>query len=139
VVLVVLTDPQPLEAARTVLRRLSYLLIPLSVVLIKYFPEISKQYGAWTGLATYAGATTSKNMLGLACLISGLFFFWDTVTRWKDRKRPRTRQIILVNVAFIAMTLWLLKLASSATSGVCLALGCLVIAAAHTKPVWRRP
>ena len=55
-------------------------------------------------------------MLGVLCLISGIFFFWDTVTRWPERKERRTKRIILVNVAFIAMTLWLLNLSSSATS-----------------------
>ena len=49
VILVVLSDPRPLEAVRTLLRRLSYLLIPLSIVLIKYYPEISRQYDLWTG------------------------------------------------------------------------------------------
>jgi exopolysaccharide production protein ExoQ len=138
VVLVVLSDPRPLEAVRTVLRRLSYLLVPLSIVLIKYFPEISKQYDSWTGVATYAGATTSKNMLGAACLVSGLFFFWDMLTRWPQRKQQRTKRIILVNVALLGMTLWLLHLANSATSGVCLLLGCLIVAATHSKALQRR-
>jgi O-antigen ligase len=84
------------------------------------------------------GATTSKNMLGVACLISGIFFFWDTVTRWSDRKERRTRRIIMVNFAFIAMTLWLLHLADSATSRVCLVIGCLIIAAAHSDMFRRR-
>ena len=78
-------------------------------------------------------------MLGLLCLISGLFFFWDTVTRWPDRKQRQTKRIILVNVAFFAMTLWLLHLAHSTTSSVCLLLGCLVIAAAHSKMFRRHP
>jgi exopolysaccharide production protein ExoQ len=139
VILVVLSDPEPLEAIRTVLRRLSYLLIPLSVVLIKYYPEIGKSWGPWTGIAEYSGVTTGKNMLGVLCLVCGLFFFWDTVTRWADRKGRRTRRIILLNVAFIAMTLWLLDMSNSATSRVCLVLGCLIIAAAGSKTVKRRP
>ena len=72
-------------------------------------------------------------MLGVLCMVSGLFFIWDTVTRWSDRKERATKRIIFVNVAFMAMTLWLLNLSSSATSRVCLILGCLVIAAAHSK------
>jgi O-antigen ligase len=139
VILVVVSDPRPLEAVRTVVRRLCYLLIPLSIVLVKYYPEIGRHYDPWTGVATYAGATTSKNMLGVVCLTSGLFFFWDTVTRWRERKERRTRQIMLVSVAFIAMTLWLLNLAGSATSGVCLVIGCLVVLAANTKLLKRRP
>jgi exopolysaccharide production protein ExoQ len=139
VILVVLSDPRPLEAVRTVLRRLSYLLVPLSILLNKYYPLIGRQFDYWTGTGMWVGATTSKNMLGVACLISGLFFFWDTMTRWRDRKRQRTRRIILLNAVFIMMTLWLLNAAHSTTSSVCLALGCLVIAAAHTKLFRRNP
>ena len=139
VILVALSDPRPLEAVRTVLRRLCYLLIPLSILLVKYYPEMGKQYDQWTGIATYAGATTSKNMLGLACLLSGIFLFWDTVTRWSHRKERQTKRIILVNGSFLAMTLWLLNLSNSATSRVCLVLGCLVIAAVHSKAFRRRP
>jgi exopolysaccharide production protein ExoQ len=139
VILVALSDPRPMEAVRTLLRRLCYLLIPLSVLLVKYYPYLGKQYSQWTGAAWFVGATTSKNMLGVVCLISGIFFFWDTLTRWSDRRERRTKRIIVVNVVFIGMTLWLLKLADSATSRVCLVLGCLVVAAAHSKRIKRHP
>ena len=136
-VLVVLSDPRPLAAVRAVLRRLCYATISLSVLLIKYFPGLSRSYDTWSGRAYDAGAATSKNTLGMACLISGLFFFWDTVARWSDRKEKRTKRILLVNLTYMAMTLWLLHIADSATSRVCLLIGCLVIAAAHSK-VFRR-
>lgn len=139
VILVVLSDPQPLEAVRSVLRRVAYLLISLSVVLVKYYPGIAKQYDAWTGTASFVGATTSKNMLGALCLVSGLFFFWDTITRWKERKEKRARRILIVNYAFMGMTLWLLKLSNSATSRVCLVMGCLIILAARSKMFQRHP
>ncbi len=139
VILVALSDRRPLEAVRTLLRRLCYLLMPLSILIIKYYPEISRHYDSWTGAVSEGGPTTSKNMLGVACLISGLFFFWDTVTRWSDRKKRRTRRIILVDTAFIAMTLWVLNMAHSATSSLCLVLGCLVIAAANSKTFRRHP
>ena len=139
VIMVALSDPDPFEAIRAVVRRLCYLLIPLSIVLIKYYPEIGKSWDSWTGVAQYSGVATSKNMLGVLCLISGLFFFWDTVTRWTDRKERSTKRIILLNIAFIAMTLWLLSNANSATSRLCLGLGSLVIVAAHSKALQRRP
>lgn len=138
-VLVVLSDSRPMEAVCSVLRRMGYLLIPLSILLTKYFPQIGKQYEIWTGVSMYVGATTSKNMLGVLCLVCGLFYFWDTVARWSDRKERRTRRIILVNAVLMGMTLWLLHLASSATSSVCLALGCLLIVAAHMRMFKRSP
>jgi O-antigen ligase len=139
VILVVLSDPSPLEAIRTVLRRLCYLLIPLSVLLFKYFTSLGRQYDTWSGAVLPLGATTSKNMLGALCLVSGLFFFWDTVTRWPERRKTQTRRVILVNFAFLGMTLWLLKLSNSMTSRVCLMIGCLVLLATHIQLFKRHP
>lgn len=139
VILLVVSDPHPIEAVRALLRRLCFLFVPLSILLIKYFPYIGKQYEFWSGNNMFVGAATSKNMLGVACLVSGMFFFWDTVTRWSDRKQRRTKHTILVNLVLFGMTLWLLNLSNSATSKVCLALGCLVIAAAHTRSMKRHP
>ena len=139
VVLVALSDPHPLEAVRTLLRRLGYLLIPLSILLDKYFPSLSRQFNEWTGLGMYVGATTSKNLLGVVAMVSGLFFFWDIATRWSGRKERRTKRIILVNVAFLAMSLSLLISANSATCRVCMVLGCLVVVAAQSKVFQRHP
>ena len=136
VVLVVLSDPHPMEAVRVVLRRFCFLLIPLSILLVKYFPYLAKHYESWTGVAEYVGAATSKNMLGNVCLVSGIFFFWDTVTRWSARKELPNNWIIRSNLIFIAMTLWLLNLSNSATSQVGLAIGCVVILAVHSS--WGR-
>ena len=139
VILVALSDKRPLEAIRTVLRRLCYLLIPLSILLIKYFPQMSKGYEPWSGASLYVGAATSKNMLGVTCLVSGIFFFWDTVTRWPERKQKRAKRIILLDALFMGMTLWLLQLSNSATSRVCLLIGCLIIMAARSKMAKRWP
>ena len=139
VILVVLSDPRPREAVCTLLRRLGYLLVPLCILLIKYYPDMSITYDYWTGAAEFTGATTAKNSLGVDCLVFGIFFFWDTVTRWSERKEPRTKRIILVNASFIYMTMWLLVKSQSATSEVCLVVGCLVIAAAHTRLSKRHP
>ncbi|MGB6199853.1 MAG: hypothetical protein WBF35_09925, partial [Candidatus Acidiferrales bacterium] len=114
VILVVLSDPRPLHAVRTVLRRLFYLLVPLSIVLIKYFPDIGRGFDTWTGAGTFVGVTTSKNLLGLVALISGLFFLWDFVTRWPNRKAGIEKKIIMLDAAFIAMTFWLLSDSNSA-------------------------
>jgi len=138
-ILVVLSDPHPLEAVRTVLRRLCFLFIPLSILLVKYFPYIGKQYEFWSGNNMFVGAATSKNMLGVACLVSGIYFFWDTLSRWPDRKQRRAKLAIFVNLVLFAMSLYLLNLANSATSKVCLVLGCLVLAAAHMRRIKRHP
>jgi exopolysaccharide production protein ExoQ len=137
-ILIVVSDARPLEATRTVLRRLCYLLIPLSVVLIKFYPQLGMGFSDWGGYQ-FTGVSTSKNMLGAVCLISGIFFFWDTVTSWPQRRSPRVRRTIFVNLAFVGMTLWLLNLSDSKTSTICLVLGCLVMAAAQSNFGRRHP
>jgi exopolysaccharide production protein ExoQ len=136
-VLVVLSDPSQ-EAVRTFLRRLFYLVIPLSVLLIRYYPQIGRHYSFWTGIPEYVGAATSKNTLGFLCMMSGIFFTWDTVTRWSDGKSWRARQLP-VNVAFMAMTFWLLNVSDSATSRICLIIGCLIVVTARCRWSQRHP
>src|SRR5205807_1456242 len=133
-VLVVLSDTRPFEAIQVLVRRLSYLLIPLSIVLIKYFREISVAYEPWTGRAMILGVAGSKNTLGVLCLFSGLFFFWDTLRRWADRRSKSTQRILVMNAALMGMTLWLLNVADSATSRSCLLIGCLIITAVQSGP-----
>jgi O-antigen ligase len=137
-ILVVLSDPRPVEAVRTVLRRVCYLLVPLSILLIKYYPQLGKTWSPWGG-QEHIGVTTSKNMLGVLCLVSGIFFFWDTAVRWHERTKPRIRRVIRLNFAFMGMILWLLHLSDSKTSTICVAIGCLVIAGAHCKFGRRHP
>src|SRR5688572_18177434 len=129
-ILVVLSESySTVEAVSGFLRRLSFLLIPLSVLMIKYYSYEAVTYSFWTGLPEYIGAATSKNTLGAACMLSGIYFLWDTVSRWSDRKESQTRRIILINITFIVMTVWLLRLANSATSQACLLLGWAVVLA----------
>jgi len=139
IVILVLTDPHPLDAVRTVLRRLGYLVVPLSILLDKYFPNISKTYDFWTGVASYVGVASSKNLLGLLALLSGVFFFWDVVAHWPEKKDRRTRRVIFLDLAFLAMCVSLLSTANSATCKVCMVIGCLVVVGVQSKWGRRHP
>ena len=91
-VLVVVSDPSPLRAITTVIARVLCLLLFLSIVLNHTYPALGVFYNSWTGAPEYAGAATSKNMLGRdRCLISGIYCFWDTLGRWSDRRSPGQR------------------------------------------------
>jgi O-antigen ligase len=138
-ILVVLSHPRPHDAIIMVIRRLSYLLVFLSIVLIKYYPAFGVIYDQFSGLPMYAGAGTSKNMLGAICLITGVFYFWDTLRLWPERRIPGTKPTLFVNVALIAMTLWLLNLSDSATSKGCLVIGCVVVALIQSKWAMAHP
>lgn len=136
---VVASDRRPTEAMSVVFRRVCYLLVSLSVVLIKYFPTVAIQYNVWTGTPMVSGVTTSKNNLGAVCLISGVFFVWDTIRRWPDRKASKFKRIIALNIGFLVLTIWLLHRAHSTTSLVCLCLGSAVLLATQLRIFRRRP
>src|SRR5215471_12744321 len=52
-VLIVVTDRDPAAAVKRVLVQTGYLLIPLSLLFIKYYPELGKGYGRWDYKAYY--------------------------------------------------------------------------------------
>jgi O-antigen ligase len=116
-----------------VLRRFSYILLFASLFLVKYHPEIAIAYDAWSGLPEYQGATTSKNMLGVVCLVSGLFYFWDFLERWAERKTREGRRVLFANVVLIYMAWRLLILSNSATSRACFFMGCFVMLIVRSK------
>src|SRR4030095_14089997 len=113
--------------------------IPLSVILIKYYPGIGVVYDQWLGMPAIVGVAPDKNALGGLCLTSGIFFFWDVCRRWPLRRNRSTKRTILVDVAFLGMTLWLLKLANSATSLACLVAGSFLIVVMHSRSIKTRP
>jgi exopolysaccharide production protein ExoQ len=115
-VLIIITAPGHPEPLKWVLRRCAYVLIPLSITLIKYFPEYSKHYDPWSGYATYIGVSTSKNILGILCLMLGLFFTWEIITKWRTKKDP-------TDFVLLGMILWLLFLSQSLTSMLVLIIG----------------
>ena len=114
--LVVLTDPDPIEAVRRLFKRAAFVLVPMSILFIKYFPEYGRGFDPWTGEGFNRGVTLNKNELGYGCLIFGLFFFWNTLSAFKITDRKTRRNEVLLCIGFLAMIWWLLSKASSATS-----------------------
>lgn len=66
-------------ACESIFKRVAYILIPISVVLIKYYPELGVQYSRWEGERMWVGATTQKNALCRLCALSMAFFAWRFV------------------------------------------------------------
>jgi exopolysaccharide production protein ExoQ len=121
--LVVLTDADPRQALRTVMARSGYLMLTLSVLFIKYYPEFGRSFDLWTGAATNAGIMNNKNELGYSCMLFGLFFFWRLLSTIRNRASVESRLDPAIVVAFLVMVWWLLSMADSATSLSCLILG----------------
>jgi len=114
-VLILLTESYPLTALKYLLTRLGFVLFPLSVLFIKYYPAIGRRLTlSWTLEAT--GVTTQKNELGLACMLFGVLFLWMFVSVYRERQDPSRRRRLLAFGTIIAMIIWLLSQCNSTTS-----------------------
>ena len=123
-VLVVLTDPHPAAALKRVFARTGFFLIPLSVLLIKYYPALGRIYNRWTWTSSNTGVATDKNGLGAICLVFGLASLWRFVQVYRDAGAAawRNRQLAAHGIV-LAMVVWLLVKADSSTSLACFLLG----------------
>jgi exopolysaccharide production protein ExoQ len=122
-VLVVFTEPDPVEGLRRLMKRVAYVLIPFSILAIKYYPTIGRNTGPWATASTNAGIAGNKNALGAVCLVLGFFFFWHIFQIWRTDKGKARRNELLLCFGFLCMVAWLLKEAHSSTST-----GCFIVA-----------
>jgi O-antigen ligase len=126
-VLIVLTEPDPEEALVRLMKRCAYVIVPVSILFIKYYPEWGRGFDLWTGEATNNGIATGKNMLGADCLILGLFFFWHLLQTWRvDRGRTRRKELLLI-AGFLIAIWWLLAKAQSSTALASLLVAVLIV------------
>lgn len=125
-VLVLLTEPDPMESFTRLLKRCSYVLIPISILFIKYYPDLGRAFDAWSGMGMNTGITTNKNTLGCDCFILGFFFVWHFLRVWRREKGvPRRNELILCLVFFVLIGWLLFFMAHSSTS-----LGAFILAVA---------
>src|SRR6266571_8234246 len=138
-VLVVLTDPDPSAAVKRLLARTGFLLIPLSVLLVKYYPELGRGYSPWIWTPYYTGVAEGKNGLGLVCLVFGLGSLWRFLEAFYSGERPRMAGPLIAHGAVLAMALWLFWMADSVTSLACFLLGSGLIAVKNLPGLARKP
>ena len=82
-VLVILSEADPTAAIRAVLARFTYVVVPVSVLFIKYWPDLGRDYHQFTWEPGYNGIATEKNALGAISFVAALYLTWDTVVKWK--------------------------------------------------------
>lgn len=114
-VLIILTESDPWGALKSLLTRLGFLIFPLSVLFIHYYPGIGQILTqSWT--LEPVGVATQKNDLGLDCMMYGVFFLWMIVSAYREREDPSRRRRLLAYGATIIMVTWLLSQCMSMTS-----------------------
>jgi O-antigen ligase len=101
--LVVLSEPNRVEAITTVIRRSAYICIPMSIVLIRYFRNLGVAFDYMGTSSSWQGVATSKNTLGQVAMTSALCFIWERVRRGNPKEGR------WIDFLYIAMSMYLLK------------------------------
>jgi exopolysaccharide production protein ExoQ len=136
--LILFTEPDPEEALKRLIKRSAYILVPCSILFIKFYPAIGRNFDEWTGLPTNTGINISKNGMGCVCMILGFFFFWQLLQTWRSpRGIVRRNELVLIG-AFLLMILYLFRKLHSATAFLSLLIGILVMVAVGVRFVNKR-
>jgi exopolysaccharide production protein ExoQ len=115
-VMILFTEPNLQGAITCLMKRCAYILIPVSVLFIKYYPEWGRGFSDWTGEGYNRGIALGKNDLGYVCLITGSFFFWHLLRiKGTEEGRFRKAELVLTSL-FLVMISWLLWIANCKTA-----------------------
>jgi len=112
----ILSDVAPKAAVATLIRRSAYILIPFSMMLIKYFPFYGVAYGHWDGKQMWVGMAMHKNSLGRLCMVSAFFITWALIRRINVPKIQRIKYHTAAELGVLALSLYMLKGAPNAYS-----------------------
>ena len=135
---VLLTEEKPIEAMKAALVRCGLILVPLSFVFIRYFPEIGRVFAGYNrNELMYVGVAAHKNTLGALLLVAAAALVWDLTSRTgvdpkADRPFRWARLFVLVQA------IWLLRMANSATALLCTVLFVGIYFATRLALVQRR-
>jgi len=119
--LVILTEVEPDEALTRLMKRSAYVLFPISILWMKYFPQLGRQYES-DGSLHNAGITSGKNELGVVAIIFGLFFCWHLLRVWQAKGTSGRRNELILDGGLLFLTGYCLGKAHSATSALSLLL-----------------
>ena len=111
--LVLLTERRPIAALGVTMRRLGYVLLPLSVLFIRFYPDLGRTYHM--GQPMFTGVAFTKNSLGQLCLLISTYLLWELIFFRRALLAADRGPPLVVYAICLAMAGWLLFMADSAT------------------------
>jgi exopolysaccharide production protein ExoQ len=136
-VLVVVTDRNPTMAIQRLFSRVGFIVLPLSVALIRY-SDLGRGYDP-DGNLMNTGVTTNKNTLGLVTFVLGLGVAWTVRSLIVDAQQPHRGRRLASQLVVLAFAIVDLRLAQSATSIACFGFGAALVGITAVRGISRRP
>ncbi|HUS99860.1 MAG TPA: O-antigen ligase family protein [Candidatus Thermoplasmatota archaeon] len=129
---VISTESDPKSSMQCLFRRMIYIHIPFSLMLIKYYPHLGVDYGRWSGKLMWIGVNTQKNGLAFLCMFALFYFIWTFIRRWQGRDISVVCYQTYIEIFIVLLATWLFAgpnhtLTYSATSTASLAVGLIAL------------
>lgn len=137
-VLVIVTETEPVQALGKLISRVGLFLMPASVIMIRYLGDLGRSYDP-EGSPMNTGVTTNKNELGVIAMVISLGAVWRFLEVLLSKRQPNRMRKLIARGALVVFSVAVLDLAHSATSIACFLLGTTIIVAAHFPVFGRRP
>lgn len=134
IALILYAEKNPIRSLTSGLKRAIYAALPLSLLLIKYFPAYGRSYGRWSGEVMWEGIASQKNGLAMICSLSILYLFWSLGQDLNNWSRLSSKLPVFIDVFMILLALYLMMgprrtLSYSATSFLSLLVGLTLLIA----------
>jgi O-antigen ligase len=135
---IILTEPDPAASLRVMFVRVSYILFPVSIPLIRFFPTIGRTE-SYHGSMMVSGVAGHKNSLGQLCFVFCLVLIWDLMETGKREATSPTRPERWPRLVNLGIGLYLLILSTSATSLLCFLFGIVLLVVTKRLAAMKNP
>jgi len=102
-----ISEKYPVKALISSFRRVVYIAIPFSLMLIKYYPHLGRSYTIHSGELMWIGIAGQKNELALICAFSFIFLFWFLLESIFKREYEYPRLLLMTDISMLALSIYL--------------------------------
>ena|ERR1700733_1739586 len=136
-VLLIVTEPQPIAALGRFFSRVGFILLPFSVESIRW-GDVGRGFDI-DGNPSNVGLTQNKNALGLIVFVISLGALWNIRALLMDKTAPHRTRRLVAQGTLLVFGIWLLQMAHCATAIACFVLGCALMLATSLRAIRNRP
>jgi exopolysaccharide production protein ExoQ len=135
-VLLIVTEVQPIAALRRLYSRVGFILLPISIPLIRY-TTLGCAFDENGPINT--GVTTNKNSLGLIVFVVSLGALWNLRALLMDKEATHRSRRLVAQGTLLLSGIMLLQMAHCATAIACFVLGGGLMLATSLRAIRNRP
>jgi O-antigen ligase len=136
-VLLIVTEAQPIAALGRFFSRVGFILLPFSVETIRW-STVGRGFDD-DGTPSNVGLTENKNSLGLIVFLVSLGVLWNIRGLLMDKSAPNRKRRLVAQCTLLAFGIWLLQMAHCATAIACFVFGAALMLLTSLRAIRNKP